>query len=134
MIGKITKLKAWASGKGFFIGIDNGKSDYLCNGNPSVKLGDEVDYDTGEPTKDGKPTIKTIRPNAIEAFVDEDKPRSAIIPYRKHDYPQWQQEKDEKRMKLKFECLKIAATCLQASGDEIKLFKLADKIDEYVRR
>ena len=134
MRGKITKMNAFKSGLGFFIGIDNGRSDYLCNGNPNVKVGDEVEYDTGEPTKDGKPTITSIRRNTIEAFIDADKPRSAKIEYRAHDYPQWQQEKDEKRQKLRLECVRIAATCLQFGGDEARLFKLADKIEEYIRR
>lgn len=129
-IGKITKKNIWNDGKGCFIGIDNGKSDYLCRFVPKENIGDLVDAKEGEPSRDGKPTIISIK--AIkEEVADEDKPLSKKIPYRSHNYPQWQQEKDEKRQKLRLECVRIAATMVKWEND---LFKLADKIEEYVRR
>ena len=60
MRGKITKMKIWKSNKGCFIGIDNGEADYLYNKLPKIRIGDEVEYDTGKPTEDGKPTLSKL--------------------------------------------------------------------------
>lgn len=79
MIGTVTKLNAYKSGKGFFVGIDG--KDYMFFGNPGVKIGDKVRYESGF-TKDGKLSLKSIRADGPEAFID-DKPKE----FRAHDAP-----------------------------------------------
>jgi len=84
--GKITKITEYKSGKGAFIGIDNQKPDYMFFGTIDVMVGNMVVFEEGKPTEKGNPTIKTIRLDAIEAYIDEDKPRSAPV-LRAHDAP-----------------------------------------------
>jgi len=84
--GKVTKLNNYKSGKGCFIQIDGKQPDFAHFGHPDIKVGDTVVFETGKPMDDGSPTIKTIHADAIEAFVDEDKARSAPI-LRAHDAP-----------------------------------------------
>lgn len=132
MRGKITKLRAYTSGKGYFIGIDG--KDYMFYGNPGVKVGEQAEYEEGKSAADGKPTIKTIRPTAIEAFVDEDKPRSQTL-FRAHDQPQWQQEKDRDRAKFRLDCVRIAASLYSNDGGtpaEV-IIKMAEKFEKYAR-
>ena len=108
MKGTITKMRVWKSNKGCFIGIDNGEKDYMYNKVPKISVGDVVEYDTGKPTDDGKPTISklVLIGGPVEAFVDEDKPQSNTIPpYRTHD---WKDDVDVRRMKLRVDCLRLA--------------------------
>jgi len=127
MNGKITKLRVWKSNKGCFIGIDNGENDYLYNKVPKLAVGDMVEYDTGKPTDDGKPTISKLVPigGTIEAFVDEGKPRSDTIPYRAHD---WKDDVDVRRMKLRVDCLRLAVDA--GATDPVEKARLYEK---YVR-
>lgn len=134
MKGKITKIKIWASNLGCFIGIDNGGRDYLYNHVYRGSVGDFVEYDTGTPTDDGKPTLSKlvlIEPT-VEAYVDEDKPRSAQV-YRQHDQPQWQQEKDKERAKFRLDCVRIAAQVFEGAQKKAGLFELADDVENYAR-
>jgi hypothetical protein len=78
MEGIIQSINPYKSGKGAFIRIAN--TDYMFFGSLQVKEGEKVSFDLGKPSKDGKATIRTIRPDRVKAFVDEDKPRSAPIP------------------------------------------------------
>ena len=129
MIGKITKLNAYKSGKGYFIGI-NGK-DHMFYGKPDVQVGDEVEYEMGKPSADGKPTIKTIKPTPIEAYIDK--------PYRAHDQPQRQVKKDQKRMEneqnVRLKCL--ASACdFAGHGSETTMedvLNMAVKFERYVK-
>jgi hypothetical protein len=87
--GTITKLTQYKPGKGAFIGIDNAKPDFMFFGAINFKEGDSVLYEEGRPSKDGKPTIKSISKDTIEAFEarDEDRAKPTQIPYRNHDAP-----------------------------------------------
>lgn len=69
MKGKITKITEYKSGKGAFIGIDNKKQDYMFFGTLDANVGEEVEFEEGKPTGKGNPTIKTIKPLAIESFT-----------------------------------------------------------------
>jgi hypothetical protein len=135
MKGIITKLNAWKSGKGFFVGIDG--IDYLCNGNPKIAIGDTVDYDTGTPTKDGKPTIKKIYPNAIEAFVDEPKKETQV--FRNHDSREEYWKAKEKRdlerepIHIRLECLKAAVEAGSADVPSDKIVELARRFEKYAK-
>ena len=85
MKGTVTKLNAYKNGNGYFIGIDHKEIDCMFYGflDPDIMVGDRVEYELGKPKND-HPTIKSIKPSAVEAFIDEDKPRSAPI-LRAHD-------------------------------------------------
>ena len=82
-------MTAYKSGKGYFVGIDNGASDYMFFGSTNLKIGETAIYEEGKPSRDGRPTIKTMRSDAIEAFEarDEDRAKPTQIPYRAHDAP-----------------------------------------------
>jgi hypothetical protein len=71
VIGKVTKLNAYKNGSGFFIGIENQEKDFMFFGNPHIQIGKQVEYEVGKPTDKGQPTLKSIRPTAIEGFVDK---------------------------------------------------------------
>ena len=58
MLGKITKLTKYKSGKGYFIGIDG--KEYMFYGEPNVEVDDFVNFERGKDAPDGKPTIKTL--------------------------------------------------------------------------
>ena len=125
--GKITKMKAWKSKLGFFVGIDSGEKDYLLNKTTDLQVGDEVEYEVGKPTDDGKPTLKSIAPLPVEMVIDEDKPRSApIAPYRAHD---WKDEADTRRAKVRLECLKLAIE----GGATLTAVEKAREYEKYVR-
>ena len=134
MKGTITKLRVWKSNKGCFVGIDNGEKDYMYNKVPKIAVGDVVEYDTGKPTDDGKPTISklVLIGGPVEAFVDEDKPRSDTIPpYRAHD---WKDDVDVRRMKLRVDCLRLA---VDANSNDVVpaelLIEASKKFEKYVR-
>ena len=82
--GVISKINQYKSGKGAFIQIDGRKPDYMFFGFTDCREGETVTYEEGKPTRDGKPTIKTIRADSIEAHIDEDKVRSSPV-FRAHD-------------------------------------------------
>lgn len=126
MKGKITKIKAWTLGKGCFVGIDNGESDYLYNRLlPNVEIGDIVEYEVGKPTKDGKPTLTSVVlvGTTVEAFVDEDKVRSATLPAK------WQDDVDTRRAKLRLDCLRLAID----GGATLTAIEKAREYEKYVR-
>ena len=56
--GTVTKLANWKNNLGFFIGIDG--TDYMYLGDPKIKTGDRIDYELGDPARDGKPTIRSV--------------------------------------------------------------------------
>ena len=89
MKGRITKFRVWKSNKGCFVGIDNGEADYLYNKIPKVSIGDTVEYDTGKPTDDGKPTISklVVVGGPVEAFAQPANMTKPMPPYRAHDAP-----------------------------------------------
>jgi hypothetical protein len=82
-------LTAYKSGTGFFIGIDDQKPDYAHFGAVNCKIGEMVVFERGKDMADGKPTIKSISKDTIEAFEarDEDRAKPTQIPYRNHDAP-----------------------------------------------
>ena len=83
MIGIVTKLNAYKSGKGYFIGIDG--QEYMYFGEPSLSIGALVEFEEGKPSKDGKKTIKGIH-LVKQIALDEDKPFKPPL-YRAHDTP-----------------------------------------------
>jgi len=120
MKGKITKLKPYKSGKGFFIGIDYKQNDYMFFGDPGIRLGETVIYEEGKASPEGNPTLKSIRSEPIEAFIDEDKPRSAPI-YRAHDTPKADARETYWQNREKHDLLKDATitrlSCISSACD-----------------
>jgi len=137
MKGKITKMNAYKSGQGFFIGING--TDYMFFGSAQAKIGDEVQFEEGKPSKDGTPTIKSIKPSGLEEFVDEDKPRSQQV-FRAHDQKDSREEYWKAKEKRDLEQLpaNIRSACL-ASASEIgrqdaeQVVLIAKRFEKYVR-
>lgn len=125
MRGKITKINGWPSGKGSFVGIDGKKPDFLYYGSLTAQLGSVVEYEIGKPARDGKPTIGEIRPVGIEAFVDEDKPRSAPIQNNhpanpskdsRENYWQAKEKRDIERLPVDVMLSCISSACVLFQG------------------
>lgn len=143
--GKITKLKAYTSGKGYFIGINNAPNDFMFFGSlgPEIKIGSEIEYEEGKPTKD-HPTIKTLKHAPIEAFIDEDKPRSAPV-FRQHDAPKtdnreayWagKEKRDLEREPVitRLSCLSSASMVYEgAQGSDEKIIALAARFERFAK-
>jgi hypothetical protein len=142
MKGKITKLNAWKSGKGFFVGIDG--NDHMFYGSTKVKVGEEVEYELGKPTNDGTPKIAKLYSTSLEAFVDEDKPNSATVaPYRAHDQAQgtredyWkakeQRDKEREPIMLRTSCLVSASNVFSGAQKEEGIIELAKRFEKYIK-
>ena len=140
--GKVTKLNNYKSGKGCFIQIDGKQPDFAHFGHPDIKVGDTVVFVTGKPMDDGRPTIKTIHADAIEAFVDEDKARSAPI-LRAHDAPKtdakdeyWLNRGKQDLIKdatiTRLSCISSACAVYEgAQGSDDKILALAAKFEAF---
>ena len=137
MKGKIQKINQYKSGKGCFIGI--GGTDYMFFGNPDAKVGDEVEYELGKINSMGKPTIKSIHSCAIEAFIDEDKPRSAPIPKKDERENYWagkeQREIAKEPQETRIKCLTIAGMVFEGAqkGHDEEVIALARKFEKYAK-
>ena len=142
MHGKITKLNAWTSGKGAFIQIDGKTPDYVFYGKPIAKIGDSVEFEDGKPTKDGKPVMQRLVVKLlcgpIEAFVDEDKPRSAPIDYRAHDF-QAQGDAVKRAENVRLECLACACDVYSGAQETTtistaeRILALAEKFEKFAK-
>jgi hypothetical protein len=90
-----------------------------------AKVGDDVEYEVGKPTDDGKPTIKRLvvklQCGPVEAFVDDEKPV-----FRAHDF---RDDIDLRRMKLRLDCLRLAVD----SGATIGIIDKAKEYEKFVR-
>lgn len=86
MKGRITKMNAYKDKTGYFIGIDNAPIDHAFFGSlgREITVGAQVIYEEGQKKLGNHPTLKYIKLDAGEAYIDEDKPRSAPI-LRAHD-------------------------------------------------
>jgi hypothetical protein len=145
--GKITKITPYKSGKGYFIGIEGQPNDFMFFGSLNLYVGDSVVYEEGRPSKDGRPTIKIIRADTIEAYVDEDKSRSAPIQkeFRTHDAPKADAREDywknkeiaeaaQKPIITRLSCLSSAAQVYSgAQGQDEKVLALAAKFEAFAK-
>jgi hypothetical protein len=134
MKGTVVKINPYKSGTGCFIGLKGEQKDFMHFGNPNIKLGDEVEYLPGKPTKDGNPTIREIRRYTVEEFVDEDKPRSASIQDEivRADKLKPTPSKDEIITRLA--CLK-AASEVYSGGQTIPsaIIRMAKEFEKYAK-
>lgn len=116
MKGKIDKMNAWKSGKGFFIGIAG--TDYMFYGSPTVSLGDVVEFELGKPTEDGKQKIKKIAlaADGIEAFID----KAETPVFRAHDAPRIDAREEywkaKEKRDLEKEPIHIRLSCLESAA------------------
>ena len=146
MKGKVTKLNLWKSGKGCFIQIDGTKPDFLFYGKTDVKVGEAVNYEIGKDAPDGKPTLKSIRADGIEAFEarDEDRAKPTQIPYRAHDAPKldsreayWaaKEKRDAEREPIitRLSCISSACVLLHDTGREDDALALAAKFEAFAK-
>lgn len=147
MKGTLTKLTPYKSGKGYLIGIDSKTPDYMFFGGlgEEIKEGAFVDFITGRPSKDGKPTIKSLKLDAIEAFVtrDEDSPIKTV--FRAHDAPKvdsreeyWKgkEKRDLEREPIitRLSCISSAAQVYSgAQGQDVKILELAAKMEKFAK-
>jgi hypothetical protein len=145
--GIITKITPYKSGKGYFIGIEGQPKDFMFFGKINLYVGDSVVYEEGRPSKDGRPTIKTIRADTIEAYVDEDKSRSAPIQkeFRTHDAPKldsreayWaakeKSDAEQKPIITRLSCISSAAQVYSgAQGQDEKVLALAAKFEQFAK-
>ena len=143
--GRITKLNNYKSGKGCFIQIDGKQPDFAHFGHPDIKVGDIVVFETGKPMDDGRPTIKTIHADAIEAFEarDEDRVKPNPIPYRAHDAPKtdakdeyWLNRGKQDLIKdatiTRLSCISSACAVYEgAQGSDDKILALAAKFEAF---
>jgi hypothetical protein len=134
MKGKITKLQAYPSGKGYFIGIDNKTPDFMFRGNPNVKIGEFVEFETGAPFN-GKPTIKTMRLDSIEAYEaparDEDRAKATPV-FRAHEAPKDSREeywKAKEKRDLEAKPIEIRLSCIASA---VLLYKASETPAEIV--
>ncbi len=128
MRGKITKKFPYKSGKGFVIGIDG--TDYMFFGFTDVKMGEQVEFETGKPMNDGKQTIKEIRPTAIESFVDSAPPKP--FPTKETAAVGATPTKDEIITRLA--CLKAASEVYSgAQQKQDGFFELVRKMEKWAR-
>jgi hypothetical protein len=145
--GIITKITPYKSGKGYFIGIEGQPKDFMFFGKINLYVGDSVVYEEGRPSKDGRPTIKTIRADTIEAYVDEDKSRSAPIQkeFRTHDAPKadarenyWankeKSDAEQKPIITRLSCISSACQLLQGEENETEIvIAVAKKLERYAK-
>ena len=144
MKGKVTKINLWKSGKGCFIQIDGTKPDFLFYGKTDVKVGEAVNYEIGKDAPDGKPTLKSIRADGIEAFEarDEDRAKPTQI-YRAHDAPKADAREEYWKLKEKrdaerepsitrLSCISSACAVYEgAQGSDDKILALAAKFEAF---
>jgi hypothetical protein len=152
--GTITKINAYKTNTGYFIGINNEPIDYMFFGalGKEIGIGTKVIFDEGKPKGD-RPTIKSIKKDSVEAFIDEDKPRSAPL-LRAYDqgghssankdsresYWHAKELRDIEREPIitRLSCLSSAATIIAAahetvskSGVEASTIDMAKKFEAY---
>lgn len=141
MKGKIVKLNKWHKGNGSFVKID--ETEYVILAPTNAQIGDEVNYEIANKFVYGKQVLSHLLPCAIEAYIDEDKPRSAPIPFRAHDAPKDSREEywkaKEKRdiaqepIITRRYCLSSAAQVFSgAQGQDEKIIALATKFEAFV--
>jgi hypothetical protein len=142
--GKITKLNAWKSGKGSFIGIDG--KEFVILAATDAKIGDMVEYEIGTKFFSGKSVLsKLLLP--LESYVqpptrDEDNVRSPVlVPFRSHyvpkpdageNYSQAQGDAVKRAENVRLECLACATQVYSgAQGADEKILELAAKFEAY---
>ena len=149
--GKVTKVNMWKSGKGAFIQIDGAKPDYVFYGTPLAKIGDEVEFEEGAPTKDGKPVIKKLVVKLlcgpVEAFEaparDEDRTKPTPV-LRAHDAPKadareqyWINKEKHDLVKdaviTRLSCISSACVLLHDTGREDDALALAAKFEKFAK-
>jgi hypothetical protein len=138
MEGIITKLNAYKSGKGYFVGLDG--TDYMFFGATTARIGDKVHFELGKPSKDGTPTIRKIVADGLEAFIDAPAPV-----FRSHDAPKmdareeyWKAKEkrdlDNKPTEIRLACL--AAACVFYSQQTVMhadVIGLCKRLETYAK-
>jgi hypothetical protein len=140
--GKITKLNAWKSGKGSFIGIDG--KEYVILTGTDAKIGDAVEFEIGTKFFSGKAVIsKLLLP--LEAYVqparDEDRAKATPV-FRAHEAPKdsreayWQAKEkrdlEAKPIEIRLSC--IASACVFYSQQAVMhedVLGFAKKLEAY---
>ena len=143
--GRITKLAAWKSGKGFFVGIDN--KEYVILAATDAKVGDVVDYELANKYVYGKQVIsKLLLPlEAYEAPArDEDRAKTTPV-FRAHDTSKldsreqyWANKEKHDLAKepihIRLECISSAAQVYSgAQGQDEKILELAAKFEKFAK-
>jgi hypothetical protein len=120
--GKITKMNAWKNGRGYFVGIDG--SDFMYFGKPDVALGDVVEYEVGQPSKNGTPTLKTAHSKEIEAEpIAPSKEAKQYVEEVKAKY----QPTDKDATITRLACLKAASELGKTAEETIEIAKKYEK-------
>jgi hypothetical protein len=129
--GKVTKLNAWKNRLGYFVGI--GETDYMYYGQPDVKINDEVEFVTGEPAKDGKPTLMTLHRIPIETEpIAPSKEAKQYVEEVKAKY----QPTDKDATITRLACIKAACELLQGSPSQDRaadVIEIARRLEKYAK-
>lgn len=134
MRGTITKMNEYKSGKGFFIQVDNKEPDYLCWGHPGVKLGDVILYDE-RVTGDGKKSIRNIKLDSVESYIDEPKQQPKNDSRESYWAAKERRDIEKEPINIRISCLTAAtqyAIGVRASNPE-ELITLAKRFEKYAK-
>jgi hypothetical protein len=137
MEGIITKLNAYKSGKGYFVGLDG--TDYMYFGATTARIGDKVHFELGKPSKDGTPTIRKIVADGLEAFIDAPAPV-----FRSHDAPKldareeyWKakEKRDVEKEPIHIRLACLAAACAFVKGASVgeDIILVAKRFEKYAK-
>lgn len=124
--GIVKKLNAYKSGKGYFIGLEGQTEDYMFFGSlgKEIQIGTPIVFDIGRPSKDNRPTIKSIQSDTIEAFEARDEDRAKATPIlRAHDNPKDSREAywlNREKHDLEKDATITRLSCLSSAVDDCK--------------
>jgi len=128
MEGTISQIGKWGNGKGFFFRIREAEGSFFAYGNPPV-MGEIVSFDTTQKAFNGALEAKFKKhEKQIEAYVDEDKPRSASI--REHDAPRTSAIPNRDDVITRLACIKAAAEISKTAEEAIGI---ARKFEAYAK-